>query len=522
MTQKPVDAVGFESRRIYDPPNPPHYACWVCMFPGERGQWYIAYEEVTRPDKPLPQCTPAQWAAIGLTRGYDKSQYLMEGVILESTDELKTWREISRKAYRYQHTIGLYGGCARTRDGRFLRFSWPQYCIDGSVKPNEILEVSEDDGKMWRNMGAFHDPHFTSSAHRLRTLRDGTLVLCMPLWPLWPTPERPSRICRDPNAASKGQMTLWFSFDQGRTWDGPLPIYGGQTLSETDFVELPSGDLLMINNSIFAFPGRQVVYREGRRFTPGPFEHAGGTTKPSRGAPNVVPETVCMTEDGILVGFIRQEGYCWSDDLGRMWHRLDGVPQFGMPHVGELYQPCMNYLGDNRIVCAGHSGGDDPISSVDGKPRKRPGHSLYLHFFTLRVHGRTRKTSLLVERDKAKGQDRWPNAYTLTLLCDGEPLAGKAIEFWYVEKDEPGCDPYGRHTIEERMAMGGKVITTRTGRDGKARVDLPHLDKIEDPYANYQLVARFNADRRDPDYQPAQSLEWECRPQIAMDPPLEE
>ena len=133
MTQKPVDAVAFESRRIYDPPNPPHYACWACMFPGERGQWYIAYEEVTRPDKPLPQCTPAQWAAIGLTRGYDKSQYLMEGVILESTDELKTWREISRKAYRYQHTIGLYGGCARTRDGRFLRFSWPQYCIDGSV-----------------------------------------------------------------------------------------------------------------------------------------------------------------------------------------------------------------------------------------------------------------------------------------------------------------------------------------------------------------------------------------------------
>jgi hypothetical protein len=316
-------------------------------------------------------------------------------------------------------------------------------------------------------------------------------------------------------------MTLWFSFDQGRTWDGPLPIYGGQTLSETDFVELPSGDLLMINNSIFAFPGRQVVHREGRRFTPGPFERAGGTTKPSRGAPNVVPETVCMTEDGILVGFIRQEGYSWSDDLGRMWHRLDGVPQFGMPHVDELYQPCMNYLGDNRIVCAGHSGGDDAISSVDGKPRKRPEHSLHLHFFTLRVHGRTRKTALLLERDKAAGQARWPNAYTLTLLCDGEPLAGKTIEFWYVEQDQPGYDPYGRQTIEERMAMGGEVITSRTGPDGKARVALPHLDKIEDPHANYQIAARFNADRRDPDYQPAQSLEWECRHQIAMDPPLE-
>ena len=60
----------------------------------------------------------------------------------------------------------------------------------------------------------------------------------------------------------------------------------------------------------------------------------------------------------------------------------------------------------------------------------------------------------------------------------------------------------------------------RTGPDGKARVALPQLDRIEDEHFSYRFVARFNADRSDPDYKPAQSHEWSCRAQFAMDPPL--
>ena len=56
-------------------------------------------------------------------------------------------------------------------------------------------------------------------------------------------------------------MSLYFSYDQGNVWEGPLPIFGGQYVSETDFVELPGGDLLCINNSFFANPGRQRIYR---------------------------------------------------------------------------------------------------------------------------------------------------------------------------------------------------------------------------------------------------------------------
>ena len=57
------------------------------------------------------------------------------------------------------------------------------------------------------------------------------------------------------------EMMLFFSHDEGRTWSNPLPIFSGQTVSETDFVELPDGNLLFFNNSIFANPGRQFVYR---------------------------------------------------------------------------------------------------------------------------------------------------------------------------------------------------------------------------------------------------------------------
>ena len=59
------------------------------------------------------------------------------------------------------------------------------------------------------------------------------------------------------------EMMLFLSFDQGRTWSNPLPILSGQMVSETDFVELPDGHLLFFNNTIFATPGRQMVYREG-------------------------------------------------------------------------------------------------------------------------------------------------------------------------------------------------------------------------------------------------------------------
>jgi hypothetical protein len=156
---------------------------------------------------------------MGLPTGYDKSPFRMEAVLLESADGLETWRVVSRTPYRHHHTVGQFGTC-RTRDGRFLRFIWACYSLDPSVAANRIGYGSDDDGRSWRGMPAFHHDRFAGFPHRLRTLRDGTLVLCLPLAPRWGTPERPSRTCRDLLAVGEMQMNLCVSFDRagpGRT-----------------------------------------------------------------------------------------------------------------------------------------------------------------------------------------------------------------------------------------------------------------------------------------------------------------
>ena len=503
-----VSATSFESRQIYQSPQRPSYASWVSFFPGERGQWYLTCEEVTRPDKPLPQCTPEQWFGMGLPIGYDKSQYLMEAVILESTDDMHTWKEVSRQPFRHHHTVGQFG-TARTRDGRFLRFVWSCYSLDDATAANEIFSTSWDDGQTWQKMPPFHDPHFASHPHRLRTLRDGTLVLCVPFHARWDTPERPVRTCRDLRTLGDMQMNLFISFDQGRAWQGPLPVFPGQNVSETDFVELPSRDLLFVNNSIFAHPGRQLVYRQGETFTPAPLEKSHGDT--AVGGENMVPETVCLTPDGILVGCMRAGRYQWSDDLGRTWWPLAGIPDVGP----QVYQPWICALADGRIACAGHYGRDAPISGAD-----RDDQYLSIHFFRLEVQRRTRDTRILVEREIDPQTRSCRNAYTLSLQCGDAPLAAKEIEFWYVERDQPGYDSFGRNPLEERMQMGGVLIQERTDADGRVRVDLPHLDG-RGIHHSIQFVVRFNADRSDPDYKPCQTCQFEFYSDSYQDPPLE-
>ena len=520
---KPEPAVrttDFNSRKVYHSARTPGYSAWVSFFPGERGQWYLTCEEVSRPDRPLPQCTRQQWFAMGLPSGYDKSQYLMEAVILESTDDMKTWKEISRQPYRHHHSVHQFA-TARTTDGRFLRFIWACYSLDPSVEPNEIFYTSDDDGKTWKKEAPFHDARFDSYAHRLRMLRDGTLVLALAMNQRRGAVDLPVRTCQDLSAIGGMQMTLWFSYDQGRSWDGPLPILSGQIVSETDFVELPEGHLLVINNSIFASPGRQIVYRDGRQWTPGPLQRALNVRRSADGPlPEGVepadvswaPETVCLTEDGILVGCLRCSIYQWSDDLGLTWWPLEGAPDLSP----EMYQPWIHYLGDGRIVCAGHYGHDDPISGKNVLDQY-----LVLHEFKLQVLQRTKTTKIEVERDFDDAERAWRNAYTLTLTADGEPLGDKEVEFWYAMRYAPGHDSWNNIPLEKRMEMGGLAVKVCTDARGQARVVLPELDKVENPHMSYQFIARFNADRSDGGYRPAQTPQWEQYCICRQDPLIE-
>ena len=477
-----VRASEFQSRKIYQSSQRPSYTSWVSFFPGERGQWYLTCEEVTRPVMPRPGTSLQKWYEMALPRGYDKSKLQMEVVMLESNDGLESWKEISRQPVRFQHSAGSFGQ-ARTPDGRFLRFAWSGYSLEPSVVPNEILYESADNGQTWRKMPPFHHEHFASWPHRLRTLRDGTLVLCVPLRPRWGKgTDYPTRTARRIDVVADMQMNVFTSFDQGRSWSGPLPIYPGQNVSETDFVELPDGNLLFIHNSIFANPGRQLVYREGSRLTPGALERVHSGT---------VPETVCLTEDGVLIGCMRAGTYHWSDDLGLNWQRLDGTAG-----DGEAYQPWIHHLGGGKVACAGHFGRDDPIGRRD--------QFISLHTFKIQVLRRTVAPKLWIERKFDQARGIFVNSYTLSLTADGAPLADKDIHVWYVTRNASGYDAWNKNPLAERMKAGGKSVTVRTGLDGRAEVELPEYDAITDPHLSYQMVVRFNADRQYPNFKSAQ------------------
>jgi hypothetical protein len=118
-------------------------------------------------------------------------------------------------------------------------------------------------------------------------------------------------------------------------------------------------------------------------------------------------------------------------------------------------------------------------------------------------------TRLAVDRTWLEPEGRWANSYTTTLTAGGTPLAGQEVELWFAERDRPGYDEKGAQGLDERMREGGELMRAVTDDRGTARFDIPRLDAIRNIHYSYKLIARFNADRRDPGYKPAQSPQLE-------------
>jgi len=78
-----------------------------------------------------------------------------------------------------------------------------------------------------------------------------------------------------------------------------------------------------------------------------------------------------------------------------------------------------------------------------------------------------------------------------------------------VVRDQPGYEPVPTTPLAERMARGGTLLRVLTDAAGQARVALPALDQVEYLHHTIQLVVRFNADRDDPGFRPAQTPQFE-------------
>ncbi len=207
---------------------------------------------------------------------------------------------------------------------------------------------------------------------------------------------------------------------------------------------------------------------------------------------------------------MRPGHYRFSDDLGRTWHHLEGIPDTGP----EVYQPWLHSLPDGRLACAGHYGQDAPI-----RGDRRDDQYISLHLFRLDGRRQTRSTRLLLERERGPGPTQWRNRYRVRLLSGDAPVPDREIEFWYVAQDEPGYDSWGKLRLEQRVALGGRLLRLRTDGAGEAVAELSRFDAVEDPHFSYQLVARFNADYADPDYKPCHTPQFEFYCVSAQDPP---
>jgi hypothetical protein len=218
-----------------------------------------------------------------------------------------------------------------------------------------------------------------------------------------------------------------------------------------------------------------------------------------------VPETICLTDDGLLIGCLRPGTYYFSDDLGENWHPLDGAPS-----TIDVYQPWIQYIGHGVIACAGHYGGDDPIGGRD--------QSINLHRFSITAAGKPVATKLWISRGYEETKKRFLNSFTISLTGNGKPLESAAIDVWYVARDQPGYDSFNSQPLEARLKSGGKRVTLHTGEDGTANLKLPEFDGIASIHASYQMVIRFNADHTDPRYASASLPQLEYYANSGLDP----
>lgn len=475
-------AVDFHETTIYHPPEKPGFAAWVQLWRSTGdGALMCKFIERRTPKTP-PATQPAidvhRWETLGLPGIYNFDPLVTETVFMKSADEGATWKEVSRGQEK-ELNRGPDSGCfspVSLPDGRLLSVSWGM--------PG-CLRESRDSGKSWRVLHELMDPrYFDVFPFSMRLLSDGkTLVIFCPYGHAWgPGTDYPTRLSGDPGAKGMYTAALLWSDDFGQTLHGPIPIYPGVPVTETDFCELPNGDLLFMHAKLFGGTcHRQLVRHTREGLVPDRMEACGSDT----------PEIFLRTKEGYLVGASRNGAYVWSDDDGTSWFPLEGAPACG-------YQPRAIALKDGRLMFAWHKGGDLGYKQAD--------EWIGEHTFRVHVDRPRQRTKLRLARVYDPAQRRYDCAFDATLTNgEGKPVAGQPVEFSIVARDAPGYEPFGGATP---WVHGAKQIV-KTDERGVARVEYPEQRKVTFVHQSYQICARFNADHAAAGFVPSTSVVME-------------
>ena len=467
---------------VYRAAAHPGHACWVTLWQDSAGTVRLSFVDTRRASNPLWQPVPLDyWEAMGYPDTYYTSlcnaskASVYELVVLASTDYGETWVESGRAANTHPWPYGAWVSLERGQ--AILRVECNDYTASCPGRKQQAAAlISRDGGKSWQQRGVVMEGYATEP-YRLKTLADGTLALLGNYWASYGRPDRelPTRSTKRPYVRQENTAALFFSTDEGASWSGPLPVLPGVLAWEPDFVELPCGDLLILNCTVQGGPQvRQRVRRVRGTFVPGPVSDI---------VSGQVPECLVYTTSGLIVGAVRGGTYTCSNDDGATWYEIAGLPACG-------YQPSVTELPDGRLICAWHGGGgDEPFGEKD----------LWIGVTSFRLTADLpAPTRLCIARQMDRRETQFLNAYVVSLTHGGEPLPGKTIRCKVTKRE--GHYASGPGTIES---------TAVTDAEGRARIDLTEAFAGEtDIHLSYTVTARFDPDGGDRRFQPARSGEY--------------
>jgi len=343
-----VAAVDYQEKVIYHSPETPGFTAWVGLW-RIKDKLYCDFNQKTGPaDNPLSRCP-----------------------LLESADHGNTWRIVPLQSPgngMFQRERGSGRGMVALDGGRTLvRPVWP---LDYRQDTGYLMR-STDGGKSWRRIDVVANDAWCAWATNIKKLRDGRLILMAGCW------KRGEKIPWMGDGPMRKMMFI--SRDKGKTWSAPIPLLDPAegVCEESDFVELPNGDLFWVHRSEFypekkpdALPpgacpmgdspfysvrNQSITRKAGDTFLPGPatlcpFGHSGYPM-------------LLMTREGVIL-HIATNGVYWTADAGQSWRKFENIP-------GAAYYPKALQLNDGTIIIVGHIGGDDVYGAVDQSIRQQ-------------------------------------------------------------------------------------------------------------------------------------------------------
>jgi hypothetical protein len=327
-----VEAVEYAEKTIYHSPETPGYTSWVGLWLAADGRLQCSFTQRTGPkDNPVSSVP-----------------------ILESRDEGATWTRVAGDIPR-----GGGRGMVVLKDGTLVCPRWA-----GDPNDAGYVERSTDGGATWGpRVDLLPAKEYRVWPTIIRPLRDGRLVLMGGVWK------------RGDGTVPNPRMTkmIWVSTDQGKSWGPPITLMPTEqgVCEESDFCELPSGDLFWIHR-VEHFPPTAAEVPPGAARMGEPFptgysdrmqsivakQQEGWKAGPATPAPfahSGFPE-VLLTKEGVIL-HLATDGIYATTDEGKTWTRL--------PIPGTKYYPRAVQLPSGKIVCIGHVGSDDVYGTVD-------------------------------------------------------------------------------------------------------------------------------------------------------------